>query len=297
MKTRVHFSAQLIILCVTLLVAGCSFTIQPPTGVPTSGLVDIGGRKLFLDCQGEGSPTVLLEAGLGGDHTTWSLVQPAAAKLTRVCSYDRAGLGQSDPPDYTPRTSVDVVADLHALLVAAQLSGPFLLVGHSFGGLHVRAFAQAHPNDVSGVLLVDAVHPDWWRRAAALLPPASPGEAAAITALRRYFVSEGGEPAENAEVMDIAASAAQVRLAGNLGNRPLIVLSAGIADVLPLGLPTALRKPLTKLLLEDLPAELVQLSPNSLLITAANSGHDIPRQQSGLVVTAIKTLVQASRGQ
>ena len=138
--------------------------IVTPTITATStegALIRVGGRNLFLACTGVKKPTgnltVILEAGLGADHSSWALVQPAVAPIARVCSYDRAGLGQSDPAA-TPRTSADVVADLYQLLQTAGEGGPYLLVGHSFGGLHGRLFAHEYPDEVLGVVLVDAVH-------------------------------------------------------------------------------------------------------------------------------------------
>lgn len=117
-------------------------------------LVDIGGRRLNIICTGTGSPTVILEAGAGDSATAWVLVQPAIALYTRVCSYDRAGVGFSDPAP-APRDAKAVVSDLHALLRAADVLSPYVLVGHSLGGLYVRLYADHYPLDVTGLVLVD----------------------------------------------------------------------------------------------------------------------------------------------
>jgi pimeloyl-ACP methyl ester carboxylesterase len=140
-----------------------------------AGRVDIGGRSLFLNCVGRGSPTVILEAGYPGDgsefSTTWDEVQPEAAHGTRVCSYDRAGTGQSDPPPPGTRTVDDVVDDLRTLLQAAGVEGPYVLVGHSFGGDVLRVYAGRYPDEVAGMVFVDAAQPRFFERIAHLLPP------------------------------------------------------------------------------------------------------------------------------
>jgi pimeloyl-ACP methyl ester carboxylesterase len=113
-----------------------------------------GGRRIFMHCMGEGSPTVIFESGYRGSSGAWFKVQPQVAKFTRACAYDRAGYGQSDPgPD--PRDGAAVAHDLDAALRAADIAGPFVMVGHSAGGLYVRLFAELRPKDVVGMVLVD----------------------------------------------------------------------------------------------------------------------------------------------
>lgn len=121
-----------------------------------SRLVEIGdGRRLNLVCAGQGSPTVIFEAGLPNWSSTWVLVQPQVAAVTRACSYDRAGLGFSSAAPPGPRTSSQAVDDLHALLNAARIAPPLVLAGHSMGGMHVRLYADRYPADVAGMVLVD----------------------------------------------------------------------------------------------------------------------------------------------
>lgn len=120
---------------------------------------DVGGRTLNLACEGEGSPAVVLESGAGAPGYSWVNVQSEIAKFTHVCSYDRAGYGWSDAGPY-PRTSAAIADDLHALLRAAGVAPPYVLVGASFGGLNVRVYAGKYPGETAGVVLVDSSHED-----------------------------------------------------------------------------------------------------------------------------------------
>jgi pimeloyl-ACP methyl ester carboxylesterase len=122
--------------------------------------VDIGGRSLYLDCRGDGGPTVVLEAGMGGGAGDWAPVINGLAAKGRTCAYDRAGRGSSDPPPSGIRTIADQAADLRALLEAVGEAAPFVVVGHSFGGDVARVFADRYRDDVAGLLLVDSFSPD-----------------------------------------------------------------------------------------------------------------------------------------
>jgi pimeloyl-ACP methyl ester carboxylesterase len=117
-------------------------------------LLDIGGRKLNLVCMGQGESTVVFDAGGFDPAMTWALVQPAIATRARACSYDRAGIGYSDPSPRPP-TPANVVDDLHALLKRAGIKGPVVLVGHSLGGFNMKLYAATYPNDVAGLVLID----------------------------------------------------------------------------------------------------------------------------------------------
>src|SRR5207248_97521 len=118
---------------------------------------DIGGRSLHLYCTGKGSPAVVLEAGAGDFSLDWSYVQPGVARFTRVCSYDRAGYAWSDPGP-RPRTARQLALELRTGLRKAGIKGPYVLVGQSFGGFLVRAFARCYPKEVVGMVLVDCPH-------------------------------------------------------------------------------------------------------------------------------------------
>jgi pimeloyl-ACP methyl ester carboxylesterase len=134
-------------------------------------LVDVGhGRRMNIDCRGKGSPTVILDAGMGDSTISWALVQPRVATRTRVCSYDRAGLGFSDGSPL-PSTAVNIATDLHALLQAAGLAPPYVLVGHSAAGMYIRVFADRYPQEVAGMVSVEGSHEDQSVRGWAIGPP------------------------------------------------------------------------------------------------------------------------------
>jgi pimeloyl-ACP methyl ester carboxylesterase len=221
---------------------------------PPGRLVDVGGHRLHLSCVGTGSPTVVFESGLANMSADWGNVQPPVAAATRACAYDRAGVAWSDAGP-APRDPQRIATELHALLGAAGVAGPYVLVGQSFGGLYVRVFAARYPAEVAGVVLVDASHPDMWARlppeaTAGLAPP--PWQGLAYRALARLGVPRltstfpadcGLAPRRCAEArawsvtakrmdafvaeMGAPARDAQVRAAGTLGARPLVVLTAG----------------------------------------------------------------------
>jgi pimeloyl-ACP methyl ester carboxylesterase len=128
-------------------------------GPPPGRLVDIGGRRLHINCTGQGSPTVVFENGAGGFSVDWALVQPAIARATRACSYDRARHAWSDPSPVA-ETPGSVARDLHALLAAAGERPPYVLVGHSMGGIYARIYERRYPSEVAGMVLVDASHED-----------------------------------------------------------------------------------------------------------------------------------------
>jgi pimeloyl-ACP methyl ester carboxylesterase len=135
------------------------------TSTPPGTLVDVGGFRLHVLCAGSGGPSVVLDAALGGSSVSWSLVQPRLAELTRTCSYDRAGFGWSDPGPL-PRTARRIAGELHTLLERAHVPPPYIVVGHSFGGIVLRVFAHDYRGEVAGVVFVDAAHPEDWVRPA-----------------------------------------------------------------------------------------------------------------------------------
>jgi pimeloyl-ACP methyl ester carboxylesterase len=184
------------------------------------GNVDIGGRTLHLSCQGAGSPTVILEAGQF-PADAWAAVMRGVSEFTHVCAYDRANRDGSDPAPL-PRSAEDVVADLHALLAAAQVPGPYVLVGASQGGLFTRLYAVTYPDDVAGMVLSDATFEEVFELQALLLTPED-----AETALQADLGGSDEEGIWTTESLPITlAQVREARLAG-LKPMPLVVLAAG----------------------------------------------------------------------
>ncbi len=124
-------------------------------------LVDVGTHRLHVRCEGEGGPVVVFDAALGASSISWSLVFPEVARLTRACVYDRAGFGWSDAGPM-PRTAGRIADELHLLLVRAGVPPPYVLVGHSFGGLVMRLFSARHPSDVAALVLIEPAIPAEW---------------------------------------------------------------------------------------------------------------------------------------
>jgi pimeloyl-ACP methyl ester carboxylesterase len=258
--------------------------------VPTgrfSGWFDVGGRRLFLRCVGQGSPTVVFEGGL---TTDWYKLQNQVASFTRVCSYDHPNgpWSRSDPAP-TPRTARDFVADLHTLLAVARVPGPYVLAGHSNGGLFTLLNASTHPRQVAGLVLIDAVHPAYHKRTLAMFKPLLPPEV--WEALRQQAMAVPHR-FEDPERVDIWTSERQTQMAlrrSPLQPMPLVVLTRGRpADP---GAPFVEQE---ERLWRQLQRELAQLVPGSRhLIT--QSGHDIHHEQPELVLDAIRDVVHAVR--
>jgi pimeloyl-ACP methyl ester carboxylesterase len=267
---------------------------ETPVGAtpsPTGTLVEVSGRLLFLSCQSVGSPTVILEAGLNDGAAVWSAVQGEVAKTTRVCSYDRASVpsGASDP-DLSPglRPAATLVADLHALLTEASIPGPYVLVGHSIGSLIARLYASTYPDELVGMVLVDATHEDNFAR---LEKVVGPDLWAAFIGQFEQAVEQG--VLEPVDLADLAARVKAAQSATPLPQMPLVVLSHTVppaAGPLP-NWPVAAEERLWQELQDDL----VGLVPNSRHVVAEQSGHYIHQSEPDLVVEAIRAVVEAVR--
>jgi pimeloyl-ACP methyl ester carboxylesterase len=157
-------SVIIFVLAATGIIYQTAATETDRKNFPAPGnLIDVGGFKMHIYCMGEGSPTVVLEALSGGFSSFWGWVQPEVAKQVRVCAYDRAGLGWSEA-DPQPESLQRTAQNLHTLLKNAGITGPYVMVGHSIGGLYVREYAAMYPQEVAGMVLLDSSHPDQFAR-------------------------------------------------------------------------------------------------------------------------------------
>ena len=252
--------------------------------------VDIGGRKMFLHCRGTGSPTVVLEHGLGTTGADWSQVQNSVSNNTRVCFTSRAGMGLSDPtPGGGIRTAQDAADDLSAVLAAADVPGPYVLVGHSFGGLVVRLFADQNRDDVAGVVLVDTTHEDLVMRLRGELSPEAWNE-----------VSTFWIEAANAERMDLEASGTEVAEIDDLGDIPLVVLQAGEypEEEAPPGISQATIDEVDAVIRSldsELQLDLATLSTNGTHVLVDGSGHFIQLDRPETVIEAINSVLAKTK--
>ena len=220
---------------------------------------------------------------------TWKDVHPEVASFTRVCRYDRAGLAHSDYGP-TPRDAELTAQDLHTLLTKANIAPPYILVGHSFGGLLIRRYAFDFPNDVVGMIFVDALQEDWWDESLALLPPAASNNSARLASFRLYLTDGSRDPSGNFEAMDIPKVVEQVRETGDLGNMPITVLTAGKFTVLNPGLAPDLETALANLFKEE-QSRLAALSTMGTQTVIQDSGHNMPRENPQVVIDAIREMV------
>lgn len=244
-------------------------------------LVDIGGRRLHMTCAGEGTPTIVLEAGMGDTLATWASIRGRLAELTTVLSYTRAGLGQSDPAPL-PRTLQAMVADLGKLLSVVAVPAPYVLVGHSFGGQIVRLFAAQHPLETSAIVLVDPSHEDKYAHFKAVLSEEL------IERQDRFLY----DPTANSESIDLLESRRQMHAATSVLNVPLVVMSRGATDEQSPVWPSPELQKIERRLHRDL----LQIPGHGLRrhIVAEQSGHFIHHDEPELVISAIKEVIEAS---
>jgi pimeloyl-ACP methyl ester carboxylesterase len=256
--------------------------------------IDSGGRRLALTRSGVGAPTVVLETGLGAESDEWEPVQRDVAQFTHVCRYDRANRGQSDPAP-KPRSAQDAVNDLHALLIGANVPAPYVLVGHSLGGIIVRLYAHHYPGEVAGLVLVDPAHEDQFARMSPLLPPPFPGEPESLAQLRDFWTTGWRDPDRNGEGVDFLATRMQAQAIGSLGDMPMLILTA--ADWIKQAPPGSEGAARLQAQWEGLHHEIMRLSSHAQQILVKSSGHFVQREQPEVIVAAIRQMVEQVRGQ
>jgi pimeloyl-ACP methyl ester carboxylesterase len=304
--------AGLAVLTVGLILAGSIYeslaeAADAKAYPPPGQMVDVGGYRLHINCTGSGSPTVVVESGWGDSSATWGWVQPEVAKNTRICTYDRAGMGWSElSPE--PRTAGEYVKELHTLLTKANEPGPYVLVGHSMGAFTVILYAHDYPAEVSGLVLVDGQDLPTSAVATPQQAPKPGGAATYLPALLARIglvrllpdafgsvenLPEGDKQAYTAfavaprsvqtftdEGMGMSEGGARARAVTSLGALPLIVLSRGKdQDAKHTAAQT----------------DLLQLSSNSQQLVAEQSGHHIMIDQPDIAVAAIMKVVEMVR--
>jgi len=267
---------------------------------PPGRLVDVGGHKLHILCTGTGSPTVVLESGLGGSSADWGFVQPGVGAFTQVCSYDRAGMGYSEPGP-SPRTARRLAHEMGRLLDRSGIAGPLVLVGASLGGFTVRVFASEQPQRVVGLVLVDASHEDQELNVPRLAPfmpflssvgvarflgmplgpppdslPPSVRGAARATCFRAAAYRAAVD-----EIVHVRDSAAEVRAGRRQLSIPLVVVTGGRGS---------------DAVWRDLQRDQIGLSRQACQVVAEESGHVVAIGQPQAVVGAIRSTVNAARG-
>lgn len=308
MNKRQIWLRRIVVLIIALALVGAIYeplaeAADAKTYPPPGQLVDVGGYRLHIHCTGTGSPTVVIVSGLGDWSTSWaSSVQPEVAKTTRVCTYDRAGLGWSDA-NSLPSDAAQFAQELHALLQNANVPGPYVMVGHSLGGLIVRVYTYDYASEVAGVVLVDSMNPKQVTKSLsnrlALLSSVEallarvgiarlvvklPAIAASIRpgeeAYYPLFSRPGSFQTTAKEYKSLPASGAQATAVTSFGDLPLIVLTAKLNNN------------------PDWPAwqtELLELSSNSQQLFAENSGHVIQSDEPEAAIDAILKMVELVR--
>jgi pimeloyl-ACP methyl ester carboxylesterase len=248
--------AILVLLIIGAIYQAIATEIDQRRYPPPGELVEVGDHRLHIHCVGEGSPTVILESTSGGTSANWAWVQPEVAKTTRVCAYDRGGRGWSELGPQ-PRDAIQIAGELHALLRNADVPAPYVLVGHSAGGLFIREYAEQYPNEVAGMVLLDASHPDsttlpsqregleFERELYAITPwlapfgidrvvygwgliDIAPGLPPKQVAQTKAFWSTWKQHESSRDELAVRQSRTepQVRRTGDLGDMPLMVISA-----------------------------------------------------------------------
>ena len=270
-------------------VASSTTTTSPTVARPTrlvDSLFDVAGGRLHVHCAGEGPTTVLLIAGWddGGDKS-WSAVQPVVAQHSRVCTYDRFGTGTSDAPN-TTQTFTTEADDLDALLTTAGEPGPYVVVGHSFGGAEAVVFASEHRDDVVGLMLVDA-SPTTWPAALCAVPDDGTDTARGLQALCTTF----HDPTRDVEHLDAFTAFDEVAAITSLGHLPMVVMTAATRTI-----PGLADSELARLnnVWDAGVARWAALSTASKVVSVPDTGHYIQLEHPDVVLGALTTLIASA---
>lgn len=312
MSTSLIWLGRVMVLIIGLaLVGGVYESLAEATDAkaypPPGQLVDVGGHRLHINCIGTGSPTVVIEAGLGDWSTGWGVVQQGVAQATRVCTYDRAGWGWSEAGPL-PRDAVQFAKELHTLLQNANIPGPYVMVGHSLGGLAVRVFANEYASEVAGVVLIDSMNPRQFTQSPGMAQPQTstqsqpfslPAMLARFGIVRLLARPLGIMPSvpseENAYFSRLVRTQSVQTLTNESQGMPASGVEASAVETfgdLPLIVLTAKLNPIQGW--QDWQTELLQLSSNSQQLFA-ESDHNIHFEEPESAIAAILQMVQQVR--
>jgi pimeloyl-ACP methyl ester carboxylesterase len=295
---------------------------------PLGQMVDIGGYRLHMHVAGEGTPTVILDSGAGGVGLSWELVRPAIAKVTGVITYDRAGLGRSDSSPY-PRDASTMALELYTMLINANITGPYILVGHSLGGVVARQFATKYPYEVAGLVMVDSAHEqqvEYFPEPLVKMVNSMKGMMGVmklmgklgIFALKPNLISIGDDGKLSnelvAQMRGVMASsnshaeamiaetesvyAAKIQPVSTLGDLPLTVISHAHLDAnaIPPSLGHQVRDDY-EAAWQRLQAEITSLSTQGRRIVAERSGHNVIFDRPEIVIESILEMVESANPQ
>jgi pimeloyl-ACP methyl ester carboxylesterase len=248
--------------------------------VNSSGrLVDVGTHRLYLVQVGQGTPAVIIEPGRGQTHEQWLDVQREVAKHTAVFAYDRAGVGRSDPGPM-PRHSQRMVAELRMLLEVTHVSPPYILVGHSFGGLNCQLFAKLYPQEIAAMVLVDSSYPEIGDLMTRRLTEAQWEELREILDVQNF---------SETRVEDGEESGRQVRSAGDLPDVPVTILAGMAGAAAPQGWPDLDPE------VHEIERQIATALPQGQFIAVEDAGHYIHRDRPDAVVEAILAVLDRTR--
>lgn len=286
-----RFESNFILMALIFILHCCCFA-QAPKQISKEAFdkkIDVGGYSLFINCSKfiKRGPTVVLEAGLNQGVDSWDKVRPEIAKFARVCVYDRAGIGKSDAAPRPEKTALQIARALHLLLEKSGLRGPFVLAGHSFGGLTVRLFAAEYPVEVAGLVLVDAVHEEEAEKWQAMMP----------AEIREKLETAGGGQMMGGEAIDFKESMREMKSASRQTDIPLIVLARGKSSYNPEDYPPLLRAlaPKGEGLRIRMQQDLAGRSSRGKFVFAEKSGHFIQQDEPELVVESIRQVIKAAK--